>query len=53
MVGTIMLERRATWLSAPPAAELLKPKKGANFLIFSSLLHRVAENFSQMFNDCA
>ena len=54
MVGTIMPERRATWLFAPPAAELLKPKKGSNFLIFSLLsLHRVTENFFQMFNDCA
>jgi hypothetical protein len=53
-VGTIMPERRATLLVAPPAAELLKPKKGPSLLIFSLLsLHRVAENFLQMSNGCA
>ena len=46
MVDTIMSERRATLLFAPPGAELMKSKKGSNLLIFSLLPpHRGAENF--------
>jgi len=38
MVDTIMSERRATLLFAPPGAELMKSKKGSNLLIFHCCL---------------